>query len=127
MALFYLATNARIEYLSTARPAAETLQAWMRSTSQLAGCSHSQKVGKVQRYKNTETTQSSMILQTIVQLGLVDSSLQLSMDSSAFLATNARIDYLSMARPAAETLQAWLRSLDSCARRVNATPVLQKY
>ncbi len=57
MALFYLATNARIDYLSMARPAAETLQAWMRSTAQLAGCSHSQKVGKVQRYKNTETTQ----------------------------------------------------------------------
>ena len=49
MALFYLATNARIDYLclSMARPAAETLQAWMRSTAQLAGCSHSQKVGKV--------------------------------------------------------------------------------
>ena len=29
------------------------------------------------------------------------------MDSPAFLATNARIDYRSMARPAAETLQAW--------------------
>ena len=37
--------------LSMARPVAETLQAWMRSTAQLAGCSHSQKVGKVQRYK----------------------------------------------------------------------------
>ena len=49
-----------------------------------------------------------MILQTIIQLGLVDPSIHLSMDTSAFLATNARIDYLSMARPAAETLQAWV-------------------